>query len=217
MVAKIPAGDIVEIDESPAMPAYQKPMCLCCRMRRRRSRLAGIECAKEKTLKLVRYGSAEQEKPGLIDNEGRLRDLGLTLGDIGPAQLSDAALDALRRIDSSTLPLVSGTPRLGCPISSVGKLIGIGLNYSDHAAETGSPIPKEPIIFMKATSCIQGADDPVMLPQDSQKTDWEVELGVVIGTRARHVSEDEALNRVASYCVINDGSERSYKMERGGT
>lgn len=168
-------------------------------------------------MKLVRYGSAGQEKPGLIDNEGGLRDLGLTLGDIGPAQLSDAALDTLRRIDVNTLPLVSGTPRLGCPISSVGKLIGIGLNYSDHAAETGSPIPKEPIIFMKATSCIQGADDPVMLPQDSQKTDWEVELGVVIGTRARYVDEGEALNLVAGYCVINDVSERSYQTERGGT
>ena len=168
-------------------------------------------------MKLVRYGLPGQEKPGLIDTAGQLRDLSSLVGDIGPDQLGDAALDALRQHDASHLPAVEGSPRLGSPLTGVRKFIAIGLNYADHAAESGLPIPAEPIVFMKATSCIQGPDDEVMLPRDSVKTDWEVELGVVIGTRARYVTEDEALAHVAGYCTINDVSEREFQIERGGT
>jgi 2-keto-4-pentenoate hydratase/2-oxohepta-3-ene-1,7-dioic acid hydratase in catechol pathway len=137
--------------------------------------------------------------------------------DIGPEQLGDAALARLRKLKTANLPLVKGAPRLASPVSAVGKFIAIGLNYADHAAEAGLPMPKEPIVFMKATTCIQGPNDPVMLPKGALKTDWEVELGVVIGTRARYVSQKEALNFVAGYCVVNDLSERAYQMERGGT
>ncbi|MDB5742187.1 MAG: 5-carboxymethyl-2-hydroxymuconate delta-isomerase [Polaromonas sp.] len=168
-------------------------------------------------MKLVRYGPAGQEKPGLIDAQGQLRDLSGVVGDIGPAQLGDAALEALRQHDASALPAVVGAPRLGSPLTGVRKFIAIGLNYADHAAESGLPIPAEPVVFMKATSCIQGPNDPVMLPRGSVKTDWEVELGVVIGTRARYVPEAEALSHVAGYCTINDVSEREYQIERGGT
>ena len=168
-------------------------------------------------MKLVRYGNPGQEKPGLIDAKGQLRDLSGVISDIGPDQLGDAALARLRQLSSSQLPLVEGAPRLGSPLAGTRKFIAIGLNYADHAAESGLPIPAEPIVFMKATSCIQGPNDPVMLPRDSVKTDWEVELGVVIGTRARYVPEDEALNHVAGYCTINDVSEREYQIERGGT
>ena len=168
-------------------------------------------------MKLVRYGPPGQEKPGLIDAEGQLRDLSSLIGDIGPDQLGDAALEALRQHDVSALPAVVGSPRLGSPLTGVRKFIAIGLNYADHAAESNLPIPAEPIVFMKATSCIQGPVDPVMLPRDSVKTDWEVELGVVIGTRARYVTEDEALHHVAGYCTINDVSEREFQIERGGT
>ena len=168
-------------------------------------------------MKLVRHGLPGQEKPGLIDAAGQLRDLSSVVGDIGPGQLGDAALDALRRHDASRLPAVEGSPRLGSPLTGVRKFIAIGLNYADHAAESNLPIPAEPIVFMKATSCIQGPDDAVMLPRDSVKTDWEVELGVVIGTRARYVTEDEALGHVAGYCTINDVSEREFQIERGGT
>ncbi|WP_426149156.1 fumarylacetoacetate hydrolase family protein [Polaromonas sp. DSR2-3-2] len=168
-------------------------------------------------MKLVRYGPPGQEKPGLIDAEGQLRDLSSLIGDIGPDQLGDAALEALRQHDASALPAVVGSPRLGSPLTGVRKFIAIGLNYADHAAESELPIPAEPIVFMKATSCIQGPDDAVMLPRDSVKTDWEVELGVVIGTRARYVTEDEALHHVAGYCTINDVSEREFQIERGGT
>ncbi|MBT9477508.1 fumarylacetoacetate hydrolase family protein [Polaromonas sp.] len=168
-------------------------------------------------MKLVRYGHPGQEKPGLIDTAGQLRDLSGLIGDIGPDQLGDAALEALRQHDASALPAVEGSPRLGCPLTGVRKFIAIGLNFADHAAESNLPIPAEPIVFMKATSCIQGPDDAVMLPRDSVKTDWEVELGVVIGTRARYVDEDEALNHVAGYCTINDVSEREFQIERGGT
>ena len=168
-------------------------------------------------MKLVRYGNTGQEKPGLIDAQGRLRDLSGVVGDIGPGQLGDAALDTLRRLATADLPLVDGAPRLGSPLTGIRKFIAIGLNYADHAAESGLPIPAEPIVFMKATSCIQGPNDPVMLPRDSVKTDWEVELGVVIGTRARYVLEAEALSHVAGYCTINDVSEREYQIERGGT
>ncbi|MDO8720560.1 MAG: fumarylacetoacetate hydrolase family protein [Polaromonas sp.] len=168
-------------------------------------------------MKLVRYGLPGQEKPGLIDAAGQLRDLSGLVGDIGPEQLGDAALEALRQHDTSALPAVEGSPRLGSPLTGVRKFIAIGLNFADHAAESNLPIPAEPIVFMKATSCIQGPDDAVMLPRDSVKTDWEVELGVVIGTRARYVTEDEALDHVAGYCTINDVSEREFQIERGGT
>ena len=166
-------------------------------------------------MKLARYGKPGKEKPGLVDHEGKLRDLSGIIDDIGPEQLSDKALKKLAKLNPQTLPLVRGKPRWGVPVSHVGKFIAIGLNYSDHAAEAGMPIPKEPIVFMKATSCLSGADDPIMLPKGSRKTDWEVELGVVIGTTARYVSEKDALNHVAGYCVVNDVSEREYQLERG--
>jgi 2,4-diketo-3-deoxy-L-fuconate hydrolase len=168
-------------------------------------------------MKLVRYGKPGKEKPGLIDSDGRLRDLSAVVADIGPDQLSDAALARLRKLKTDTLPLVKGSPRMGCPVAGIGKFIAIGLNYADHAAEAGMPIPAEPIVFMKATSCIQGPDDPVMLPKGSKKSDWEVELGVVIGRQARHVSQKDGLSHVAGYCVVNDVSERAFQIERGGT
>jgi 2-keto-4-pentenoate hydratase/2-oxohepta-3-ene-1,7-dioic acid hydratase in catechol pathway len=166
-------------------------------------------------MKLVRYGRPGKEKPGLIDEEGKLRDLSGVIDDIGPEQLSDKALRKLARIPHADLPLVRGNPRMGVPVAKVGKFIGIGLNYYDHAEEMGLPIPKEPIVFMKATTSLSGADDPVMLPKGSKKTDWEVELGIIIGTRARYVSEQEAENYIAGYCVINDLSEREYQLEQG--
>jgi 2,4-diketo-3-deoxy-L-fuconate hydrolase len=168
-------------------------------------------------MKLVRYGNPGKEKPGLIDAEGKLRDLSGLIKDIGPEQLSDAALDKLRKVKVEKLALVKGSPRYGSPLCGTPKFIAIGLNYADHAAESGLPIPAEPIVFMKATTCIQGPNDPVMLPKGSVKTDWEVELGVVIGTRARYVSQKDALKYVAGYCTINDVSEREYQIERGGT
>jgi 2,4-didehydro-3-deoxy-L-rhamnonate hydrolase len=166
-------------------------------------------------MKLVRYGNPGKEKPGLVDEDGRIRDLSAVVPDIGPAQLGTAALNRVRKANPAKLPLVRGTPRYGCPVNGVGKFVAIGLNYADHAAESGVPIPKEPVVFMKATSCIQGPDDPVMLPKGSVKTDWEVELGIVIGTRARYVSQKDALSYVAGYCVVNDVSEREYQLERG--
>jgi 2,4-diketo-3-deoxy-L-fuconate hydrolase len=168
-------------------------------------------------MKLVRYGNPGKEKPGLIDAEGKLRDLSKVIKDVTPDQLSDKALAKLSKLKADKLPLVKGKPRMGCPISHVGKFIAIGLNYADHAAESGMPIPKEPIVFTKATSCIQGPNDDVMLPKGSVKTDWEVELGIVIGTEARYVSQKDAVNHVAGYCLINDVSEREYQLERGGT
>ncbi len=166
-------------------------------------------------MKLVRYGRPGKEKPGLFDEEGRLRDLSGVVADIDGAVLSDKALRKIAKIDYKTLPLVRGNPRLGVPLKGIGKFIGIGLNYSDHAAEIGATPPKEPIVFMKAITCLNGPDDAVMLPQGSKKTDFEVELGVVIGTRARYVSEEDALDFVAGYTVINDLSERSYQLEMG--
>jgi 2,4-didehydro-3-deoxy-L-rhamnonate hydrolase len=166
-------------------------------------------------MKLVRYGNPGKEKPGLVDEDGRIRDLSAVVPDIGPAQLGSAALNRIRKTTPAKLPLVRGTPRYGCPVNGVGKFVAIGLNYADHAAESGVPIPKEPVVFMKATSCIQGPDDPVMLPKGSVKTDWEVELGIVIGTRARYVSQKDAAAHVAGYCVVNDVSEREYQLERG--
>ena len=168
-------------------------------------------------MKLVRYGPPGKEKPGLIDAAGVLRDLSSLVPDIGPAQLGDAALARLRRARPESLPSVRGRPRLGCPVSGIAKFIAIGLNYADHAAEAGLAVPKEPVVFTKAISCIQGPDDDVMLPKGSKKTDWEVELGVVIGTTARYVAQKDALSHVAGYCVVNDVSEREFQIERGGT
>jgi 2,4-diketo-3-deoxy-L-fuconate hydrolase len=166
-------------------------------------------------MKLVRYGRPGKEKPGLFDEFGRLRDLSGVVGDIDGAMLSDRALKKIAKIDYTTLPLVRGNPRLGVPVAKIGKFIGIGMNYADHAAEVGAAIPTEPPMFMKAITCLNGPDDHIMLPKGSKKTDWEVELGVVIGTRAQYVAEDEALNFVAGYCVVNDVSERAYQMEMG--
>lgn len=168
-------------------------------------------------MKLVRYGNPGKEKPGLIDANGQLRDLSGVVKDIGPDQLGDAALAKIAKVKTDKLPLVKGKPRYGCPVAGVGKFIAIGLNYADHAAESGLPIPAEPVVFTKAISCIQGPHDPVMLPKGSKKTDWEVELGVVIGKQARYVSQKDALNYVAGYCTINDVSEREFQIERGGT
>ena len=166
-------------------------------------------------MRLVRYGRPGKEKPGMFDEEGRLRSLAGVIDDIDASVLSEKALRKLARIDWKTLPTVRGEPRFGVPLKGVGKFIGIGMNYSDHAAEVGAPIPKEPIMFMKATSCLSGPDDPIQLPQGSKKTDWEVELGVVIGTRAQYVSEEDALKYVAGYCVVNDVSERAFQFEMG--
>ncbi|QTD45032.1 fumarylacetoacetate hydrolase family protein [Ottowia testudinis] len=168
-------------------------------------------------MKLLRHGPPGKEKPALLDDAGRLRDLSAVVPDIGVAQLGDAALARLRRLKPETLPLVRGRPRLGCPVAGIGKFIAIGLNYADHAAEAGMPIPKEPVIFTKAISSIQGPDDDVMLPKGSKKTDWEVELGVVIGATAHHVAHKDALAHVAGYCVVNDVSERAFQIELGGT
>ena len=166
-------------------------------------------------MRLVRYGRPGKEKPGLFDEEGRLRDLSGVIVDIDASVLGDKALRKLAKVDWKTLPLVRGNPRLGVPVAAVGKFIGIGMNYADHAAETGAPVPKEPIFFTKATSCLNGPDDPIQLPKGSKKTDWEVELGVVIGARAQYVSEEDALKFVAGYCVVNDVSERAYQFEMG--
>ena len=166
-------------------------------------------------MKLVRYGNPGKEKPGLIDAEGKLRDLSAVVKDIGAEQLSPAALAKISKVKTDKLPLVKGKPRFGSPVANVGKFIAIGLNYTDHAEESGMPIPAEPVVFMKANSCVVGPNDDIMLPKGSVKTDWEVELGIVIGSKARYVSQKEALNFVAGYCTINDVSEREYQLERG--
>ena len=165
-------------------------------------------------MKLLRYGPSGHELPGLLDPDGAIRDLSEVVGDIGRETLLPASLERLRAIDPSTLPKVAGTPRIGPCVGQVGKFICIGLNYSDHAAETGLAVPTEPIVFMKATTAIIGPNDDVVIPRGSQKTDWEVELGVVIGTPAKYVSEAEALSHVAGYCVVNDLSERAFQLER---
>jgi 2-keto-4-pentenoate hydratase/2-oxohepta-3-ene-1,7-dioic acid hydratase in catechol pathway len=167
-------------------------------------------------MKLLRYGPKGQEKPGLLDAAGRIRDLSGTLPDIAPAALAPAALDGLRRLDPGSLPLVPGSPRLGACLAGIPKLVCVGLNYTDHAKETGSPIPKEPVLFMKATTALNGPNDDVILPKSSQKGDWEVELGIVIGTTARYVAAHDALKHVAGYCIVNDVSEREFQIERGG-
>jgi 2-keto-4-pentenoate hydratase/2-oxohepta-3-ene-1,7-dioic acid hydratase in catechol pathway len=168
-------------------------------------------------MKLLRYGRAGLEKPGLLDQNGQIRDLSSVLGDLGPEHLSPQKLQGIRALNPDELPAVSGSPRLGTPYCGIGKFVAVGLNYSDHAAEAGLPVPTEPVIFFKATSCIVGPDDDIMLPKNSVKTDWEVELAVVIGTTARYVAEDRALDHVAGYCIVNDVSEREYQIERGGT
>ncbi|MCW3837714.1 fumarylacetoacetate hydrolase family protein [Sphingomonas canadensis] len=168
-------------------------------------------------MKLLRYGATGQEKPGLIDPEGRIRDLSGVVADIGPAELSPAGLARLAAIDPASLPLVEGAVRYGPCVAGTRQFVAIGLNYADHAAESNLPIPSEPVVFQKWVSCIQGPDDPVTIPRDSLKTDWEVELGVVIGTRASYVDEAGALAHVAGYCVINDVSERHWQQERGAT
>lgn len=167
-------------------------------------------------MKLVRYGAAGQERPGLIDAEGRLRDLSAHIPDIAGAVLLPEGLERLKALDTATLPLVEGNPRLGACVGHVGKLVCVGLNYSDHAAESGLPVPAEPVLFMKATSSIVGPYDDVEIPRGSEKTDWEVELGIVIGKTAKYVSEADALDHVAGYCVVNDVSERAFQIERGG-
>jgi len=167
-------------------------------------------------MKLVRYGAAGKERPGLLDADGRIRDLSAHVPDIAGDTLLPSSLDRLRALDPNSLPIV-GETRFGACVGAVGKFVCIGLNYSDHAAETGSPIPKEPIIFGKWTSAIVGPNDDVEIPVGSEKTDWEVELGVVIGKPGRNISEADALSHVAGYCVVNDVSERAFQIERGGT
>jgi 2-keto-4-pentenoate hydratase/2-oxohepta-3-ene-1,7-dioic acid hydratase in catechol pathway len=163
-------------------------------------------------MKLCRYGKPGYEKPGVIDGEGRLRDLSKVIDNIGPNEISPRQLKTLSRLKADTLPLVNSSPRFGVPYVGIGKFVAIGLNYSDHAKEAGMPIPSEPIVFMKATTCISGPSDDVIQPRGSTKLDWEVELGVVIGSTAKYVSEAEALSHVAGYCIVNDVSERSFQM-----
>jgi 2-keto-4-pentenoate hydratase/2-oxohepta-3-ene-1,7-dioic acid hydratase in catechol pathway len=167
-------------------------------------------------MKLLRHGALGAEKPGMIGPDGSIRDLSGIVPDIAGAVLSDAGLAAIRKVDPASLPFVSSSARLGACVGGTGKFICIGLNYSDHAAETGAKVPPEPIIFMKATSAICGPNDPIIIPRTSQKTDWEVELAVIIGTKAKYVSESDALNHVAGYAVANDVSERAFQTERSG-
>lgn len=168
-------------------------------------------------MKLMRFGAKGSEKPALIDAEGQVRDLSSVISDITAESLVPAKLAQLRALDPASLPLVAQPGRVAPPWRGMGKFICIGLNYADHAAESGLPVPAEPVVFMKTTSAVVGCNDPVVLPQESVKTDWEVELGVVIGEKARYVSEADALKHVAGYCVVNDVSEREYQIERGGT
>ncbi len=163
-------------------------------------------------MKLCRYGKAGYEKPGLIDGDGRVRDLSKMVQQIGPNELSLRGLKMLSKVKPESLPVVNGHPRLGVPYVGIGKFVAIGLNYSDHAKEAGLPIPSEPIVFMKATTCISGPSDDVIQPKNSTKLDWEVELGVVIGSPARYVDEAAALGHVAGYCIVNDVSERAFQM-----
>jgi len=168
-------------------------------------------------MKLLRYGPKGQEKPGTLDAEGRIRDLSGVVADITPDQLWGEGLAALKAIDPETLPLVEGQPRYGVPVNGVRKFIAIGLNFADHAAESNLPIPAEPVVFTKAVSCLTGPNDTVVIPRGSEKTDWEVELGIVIGKRASYVEQADALDHVAGYVLINDVSERAFQTERGGT
>lgn len=167
-------------------------------------------------MKLLRFGPKGQEKPGVLDDQGHIRDISSLVADLDARLFTDGGLDAIRAADLSTLPKVDGTPRIGACFADVPNFFCIGLNYTKHAIETGMEPPKEPIVFSKATSCLSGPNDPVIIPRGSQKTDWEVELGVVIGKSASYLSQEEALDYVAGYCVINDVSERSFQIERGG-
>jgi 2-keto-4-pentenoate hydratase/2-oxohepta-3-ene-1,7-dioic acid hydratase in catechol pathway len=168
-------------------------------------------------MRFVRYGRAGQEKPGLIDAEGTLRDLSRVVKDITPAALAPAMLKRLRGVNLARLPVVRGRPRLGCPLGGLGKMVCIGLNYTDHAAEVGMALPKEPTVFIKAPSALCGPDDVIVRPRGGVKLDYEVELAAVIGRPARHVDERQALAHVAAYCIVNDVSERAFQMEHGGT
>ena len=167
-------------------------------------------------MKLCRYGKAGFEKPGMVDSEGRVRDLSKVIDNIGPNELSPRGLKMLSKLKPDSLPLVNGNPRFGVPFIGISKFVAIGLNYSDHAKEAGQPIPTEPIIFKKATTCINGPNDDIIQPKNSTKLDWECELGIVIGSKAQYVSEADALSYVAGYCVINDVSERAFQLGRPG-
>jgi 2-keto-4-pentenoate hydratase/2-oxohepta-3-ene-1,7-dioic acid hydratase in catechol pathway len=176
----------------------------------------GASYRRERSMKLVRFGPRGREKPGIIDAKGRIRDLSKLVGDLAGEGLSPTSLAKIRKAPIDKLPLVKGNPRLGACVGAVGNFIAIGLNYSDHAAEAGMPIPKEPIIFNKVTTCICGPNDDTVIPKDSSKLDWEVELGIVIGRRARYLTKDKALDVVAGYCLANDVSERVFQIERAG-
>jgi 2,4-diketo-3-deoxy-L-fuconate hydrolase len=167
-------------------------------------------------MRLVRWGNAGHEKPGMLDAQGLLRDVSQVVDDIAGDALTSAGIAKLRARDPETLPAIQNHPRLGAPVGNVGKVICVGLNYADHAAEAGQPVPQQPVIFMKATSAIVGAFDDVVIPPGSEKTDWEVELGVVIGDTARNVSREVALNHVAGYVIVNDVSERAFQFDHGG-
>lgn len=167
-------------------------------------------------MKLLRFGAAGSESPGAIDEQGNVRDLSSIISDITKDQLSDKLLERLQAVDLESLPLVDGSERIGIPVRGIGKIIAIGLNYSDHAREVGAPIPEEPIVFMKANGSQSGPNDPVVIPRNSVKTDWEVELGVVIGKEGLYIDENDALDYVAGYCIVNDVSEREYQTERNG-
>ncbi|HKQ31183.1 MAG TPA: fumarylacetoacetate hydrolase family protein, partial [Burkholderiales bacterium] len=166
-------------------------------------------------MKLLRYGPLGGEKPGMLDRQGKLRDLSGVVKDIDRAVIGPAGLAKLRAIDPETLPLVKGEPRFGVPVAEVSKFIAVGLNYLDHAKESGMPIPTEPILFSKAVSCLNGPNDDIIQPKNSTKLDWEVELGIIIGTKAQYVTEAKALEHVAGYCTVNDMSERNFQLERG--
>jgi 2-keto-4-pentenoate hydratase/2-oxohepta-3-ene-1,7-dioic acid hydratase in catechol pathway len=168
-------------------------------------------------MKLVRFGPPGSERPGLVDVDGLVRDLSGEIDDIGPEELAPKTLRRLAALEAAALPAAPAPVRFGVPVARVGKFIGIGYNYADHAAETATPLPTEPLFFTKAVTCLNGANDDVILPKGASKGDWEVELGVVIGTRASNVAEDEALGHVAGYCVVNDVSERAFQFDRGGT
>jgi 2-keto-4-pentenoate hydratase/2-oxohepta-3-ene-1,7-dioic acid hydratase in catechol pathway len=167
-------------------------------------------------MKLLRYGQAGAEKPGLLDADGNIRDLSAHVPDIDGTTFAPETLARLKRLDPASLPLVTAASRIGPCVGKVGKFICVGLNYADHAAESGMEVPAEPVLFFKATSAICGPDDDIIIPRGSQKTDWEVELGVVIGKEARYIDHAQALDHIAGYCVINDLSERAFQMERGG-
>jgi len=167
-------------------------------------------------MKLLRYGPAGGERPGILDAGGTIRDLSGEIEDLTAANLAPAALDRLRRLDHEALPAVVDDPRLGVPVAGIGKIVAVGLNYADHAKEAGLPIPEEPVLFTKTTSAISGPNDPVKIPRGSTKTDWEVEIAFVIGATARYVSDADAASHIAGYCVLNDVSEREFQIERGG-